>query len=117
MLRADLPGVSEADISVELDNNVLSISGERKSEHTDRNGGYYRVERTSGSFRRSVRLPEGVDGDAITATFDQGVLEVSVPKPAAGQPRKVQITVGAGEPEAIEAAEAPAEAAEAPAAA
>ena len=84
VLRADLPGVSEADINVELDHNVLTISGERKSEHEDRKPGYYRVERTSGSFRRSVRLPEGVDGEAITATFDRGVLEVSVPKPAAG---------------------------------
>jgi HSP20 family protein len=117
VLRADLPGVSEADINVELDHNVLTISGERKSEHADRKPGYYRVERTSGSFRRSVRLPEGVDGEAITATFDRGVLEVTVPKPQQAQPHKVQITVGAGEPEAIEAAEAPAETAEAPAAA
>jgi HSP20 family protein len=115
VLRADLPGVSEADINVELDHNVLTISGERKSEHEDRKPGYYRVERTSGSFRRSVRLPEGVDGEAITATFERGVLEVSVPKPQHAHPHKVQITVGAGESEAIEPAEAPAETAEAPA--
>jgi HSP20 family protein len=116
VLRADVPGVSEDDITVELDHNVLTISGERKSEQSERKPGYYRVERTSGSFRRSVRLPEGVDGEAITATFDRGVLEVSVPKPEQVQPRKVQITVGAGEPQAIESAEAPAEPAEAPAA-
>ena len=114
VLRADLPGVSESDINVELDHNVLTISGERKSEQEDRKPGYYRVERTSGSFRRSVRLPEGVEADAITATFDRGVLEVTVPKPAQAQPHKVQITVGAREPEAIEAAEAPAEGAEVP---
>jgi HSP20 family protein len=109
VLRADLPGVSEDDINIELDHDVLTISGERKSEQTDRRPGYYRVERTSGSFRRSVRLPEGVDGEAITATFDRGVLEVSVPKPEQVQPRKVQITVGAGEPQTIEREDAPAE--------
>jgi HSP20 family protein len=103
VLRADLPGVSEDDISVELDKNVLTISGERKAESEERTAGYHRVERTSGSFRRAVRLPEGVDGEAITARFDRGVLEVTVPKPEQPQPRKVQISVGA-EPEAIEAA-------------
>jgi HSP20 family protein len=108
VLRTDLPGVSEDDINVELDHNVLTISGERKSEHQDRKPGYHRVERSSGSFRRSVRVPEGVDGEAITATFDRGVLEVSVPKPEQAQAHKVQITVGAGESEAIEGAEAPA---------
>lgn len=105
VLRADLPGVSEDDITVELDRNVLTIAGERKSEHEDRTAGYYRVERSSGSFRRSVRLPEGIDAAAITATFDKGVLEVSVPKPELAKPQKVQITVGSGEPTAIASAE------------
>ncbi|MGI8714624.1 MAG: Hsp20/alpha crystallin family protein [Solirubrobacteraceae bacterium] len=107
VLRADLPGVAEDDINVELDNDVLTISGERKSEHEDRKAGYYRVERTSGNFRRSVRLPEGIDSESIKATFERGVLEVSVPKPEQSKPRKVQITVGAGEPAAIEGTEAP----------
>ena len=98
ILRADLPGVSEDDVSVELDDNVLSISGQRTTRSEVRTGGYHRLERSSGSFRRAVRLPEGVDGDAIEATFDRGVLEVSVPKPEQPTPRKVQITVGAGAP-------------------
>jgi HSP20 family protein len=107
ILRADLPGVSEDDVNIELDGNVLTVSGERKSEHQDRKQGYYRVERSYGSFRRSLRLPEGVDAEAITATFDKGVLEISVPKPEAAKPHKVQITVGAddAEPEAIEGSE------------
>ncbi len=102
VLRADLPGVSEEDINVELDNDVLTISGERKAEHQDGHAGYYRVERISGGFRRSLRLPEGVDAEAITASFERGVLEVSVPKPEQRQPRKVQIGVGSAEPQAIE---------------
>ena len=67
--------------------------------------GYYRVERSYGSFRRSLRLPEGVDAGAIKATFDKGVLEITVPKPEAAKPHKVQITVGGDESPAIEGGE------------
>ena len=102
ILRADLPGVSEDDISVELEDNVLTVRGERKREHEDRGHGYYRLERSSGSFRRSVRIPQGVDAEAITATFDRGVLEVSVPKPEQPQPKRVAISVGSGAAPAIE---------------
>jgi HSP20 family protein len=94
VLRADLPGMSESDVNVELDDNVLTISGERKSEHEQRSKGFYRVERASGSFSRSLTLPEGVDADDIQASFDNGVLEVRVPKPEQPKPRKVQISVG-----------------------
>ena len=103
ILRADLPGLSEGDVNVELDDNVLTVSGERKAEHEERKEGYYRVERASGSFSRSLTLPEGVDADAVTASFDKGVLEVHVPKPAQRKPRKVTISVGAAEPETIDA--------------
>jgi HSP20 family protein len=96
VLRADLPGLAEGDVSIEFDRDVLTISGERTSEHEARSGGYHRVERSSGSFRRSLALPEGVDADAITATFDKGVLEVSIPKPAQHQPHKVQISAASG---------------------
>jgi HSP20 family protein len=94
VLRADLPGMSEQDVDLSLEDNVLTVSGERKVEHEERREGYYRVERASGSFSRSLTLPEGVDGDAITATFDKGVLEIRIPKPEARKPRKLQIQVG-----------------------
>jgi HSP20 family protein len=113
VLRADLPGLSESDVSIEVEDNVLTVSGERKSAHEDRKAGYYRVERSYGSFRRSLTLPEGVDAEAVRATFDKGVLEVTVPKPDQQAPRKVQITVGgasAGEPAAIESSESSPEA-------
>jgi HSP20 family protein len=105
ILRADLPGLSEDDVNIELDGNVLSVSGERKSEHEHRGQGYYRVERSYGSFRRSLRLPEGVDAQAIKATFDKGVLEITVPKPEQAKPHKVQITAGSGESPAIDGGE------------
>lgn len=102
VLRADLPGMSQDDVDLSLEDNVLTVSGERKAEHEERREGYYRVERASGAFSRSLTLPEGVDGDAITATFDKGVLEVRIPKPEERKPRKVQIQVGDEQP-AIEA--------------
>jgi HSP20 family protein len=94
VLRADLPGLSEGDVKVELEDNVLTISGERKSEHEERREGYYRVERASGQFSRALTLPEGVDPDSIEAHFKNGVLEVRVPKPEERKPRRVAISVG-----------------------
>jgi HSP20 family protein len=94
VLRADLPGLSEADVDLSLEDNVLTLSGERKVEHEERGQGFYRLERGAGRFSRTLTLPEGVDGDAISATFDQGVLEVRIPKPEERKPRKLQIHVG-----------------------
>ena len=94
VLRADLPGLSEEDVAIELEDNVLTVSGERKAEHEEKKEGFYRVERSFGQFRRSLTLPEGVNADAITATFDKGVLEVRIPKPEERKPRKVAIQVG-----------------------
>ena len=104
ILRADVPGVAEEDLSVTLDGDVLTISGERRSQSEQRQGGYVRYERSTGSFRRSVRLPEGVDADAIQASFDRGVLEVTVPKPERVTPRSIAINVGSA-PKAIDASE------------
>jgi HSP20 family protein len=94
VLHADLPGVDEGDVKVEVEDNVLTISGERRSELNDRKDGYYRVERASGSFSRSIRLPDGVDPDSVQASFDKGVLAVTIPKPAEPKPRRVAISVG-----------------------
>jgi len=105
VLRTDLPGLSEGDVNVELEDNVLTISGKRSTEREERKNGYHRVERSSGSFSRSVTLPEGVDADGIQANFDKGVLEVKVAKPEQIKPRKVAITVGSA-PAAAETIEA-----------
>jgi HSP20 family protein len=94
VLTADLPGLSQDDISLEFEGDVLTLSGERRSEHTDRKEGFYRLERATGSFSRSLTLPEGVDPDAVQATFDKGVLTVRIPKPEQRKPKKVSIQVG-----------------------
>jgi HSP20 family protein len=104
VLRVDLPGLTEKDVNIEFEDNMLTISGERKSEHEDKQEGYYRVERAYGSFSRSLTLPEGVDPESVKATFDRGVLEVHIPKPEQRKPRKVAISVG-GEAPAIEGSE------------
>ena len=106
VLRADLPGLSDQDVNIEVEDNVLTVSGERKSEHEERKEGYYRVERASGSFRRSLTLPEGVDPESLSANFENGVLEIRIPKPEQRKPRKVAITVGGNATASIEGSEA-----------
>ncbi len=102
VLKADLPGLNEKDVNIELEDNVLTISGERSSEHEHRKEGVHRVERAAGAFTRSLTLPEGVEPEAIKASFDRGVLEVRIPKPEQRKPRKVEISVGGGEQKTIE---------------
>jgi HSP20 family protein len=106
VLKADLPGLAEGDVSLEVRDNALTISGERKAEHESRERGWYRVERSFGSFSRSLSLPDGIDPDAITASFDRGVLSVTIPKPEQRKPRRISITSGDGEPRTIEGAAA-----------
>lgn len=96
LLRADLPGMGEEDVAIEINDNVLTISGERRDEQKETSQGWHRVERTFGSFSRSLTLPEGIDPDAVTAAFDRGVLSITVPKPEQRKPRRVQISVGEG---------------------
>ena len=101
VVKADLPGMTEADVNIEVEDNVLKISGQRTPELEDKHEGFYRLERTSGSFSRALTLPEGIDPAAVTATFANGVLEVRFPKPVQAQPHRVQIAVGADEPQTI----------------
>jgi HSP20 family protein len=101
VLRADLPGMSEDDVKIELEDGTLTVSGERKAEHEEKEEGYYRVERAFGSFSRSLTLPKGVNPDEVTASFDRGVLEVRIPKPEERKPRR--ISIGGASQQTIEA--------------
>jgi HSP20 family protein len=91
VLKADLPGLGEDDVSIEIDDGALKISGERTAEHEANERGWHRVERSFGSFARTLSLPDGVDADAVTAHFEHGVLEVRIPKPEQRKPRRVAI--------------------------
>jgi len=94
VLRADLPGLSDDDVNIQLEDNVLTISGERRTQQEHQEEGYYRIERAFGGFARSLTLPEGVDPDGVQAHFDRGVLEIRIPKPEQKKPLQVQITLG-----------------------
>ena len=91
VLKADLPGLRREDVSIEVKDGLLTISGERKDEHEEKADGYYRVERTFGSFSRALTLPKGVEAEGIAADFSDGVLEVRIPKPAERKPHRIEI--------------------------
>jgi HSP20 family protein len=91
VLRADLPGLTRDDVQIEIKDGALTVAGERKAEHEEKAEGYYRVERSFGSFSRAMTLPEGVDADSVTADFADGVLEIRIPKPAERKPHRVEI--------------------------
>jgi HSP20 family protein len=91
LITADLPGVEPKDIEITMDNGVLTIKGERKSETRDEREGYKRVERVSGAFYRRFSLPDTADAERIEATGKDGVLEVVLPKHEKVQPRKIEV--------------------------
>jgi HSP20 family protein len=94
VLRGDLPGLTEDDVDIEIKDNVLTVSGERTAQHEDQAEGYHRVERSFGSFSRSLTLPHGVEPEKVEAKFENGVLEVEIPKPAEAKSTRVQIGKG-----------------------
>ena len=97
VLRADLPGLTEEDVNIEVKDGVLTVSGERRAEEKTEDKGYHRVERAYGSFSRSLSIPEGIDPEQVSAEFDNGVLEVRIPKPEERKPHRVQIGKGSVE--------------------
>ena len=91
VIMADLPGVDPGNIEITMENGVLSIKGERKSEIRDEKEGYKRVERVSGTFYRRFSLPDSADAERIEAKGKDGVLEVSLPKHEKVQPRRIAV--------------------------
>ena len=92
-LKADLPGIDKKDVNVSLDDNVLSISGQRNDEREEKEGTYYRTERVSGSFQRVFQLPGAVNEKKVKAKFVDGVLEVTIPKAEEAKPKQIDIDV------------------------
>jgi HSP20 family protein len=95
VITAEMPGLDEKDFEVTLVGDLLTIKGEKKTEHEDRNGGAYYVERRYGSFSRSVRLPFAAGDQQVEANYDRGVLTVRVPKPPEAQRHVRRIEVKA----------------------
>lgn len=93
VLHADVPGVKPEDIEINMENNVLTLSGKRDYESTEEKNGYKRVERVRGKFYRRFSLPNSVDGEKISAKTANGVLEINIPKQTKVLPRKIAVQV------------------------
>ena len=89
---ADLPGLKKDDIDVSIEDNVLTVSGERKFEKNEDKGAFRRVERSYGTFRRSFTLPRGVDAGKVKASFEDGVLTLNLPKTEVAKSRKISVS-------------------------
>jgi HSP20 family protein len=92
-LKIEVPGINEKDIDVRVENNTLTVHGERKIEKEEKEENYRRVERQYGSFTRSFTLPQTVDTENVSATYDKGVLNISLPKKAEAKPKQIKVSV------------------------
>ena len=94
-ITAELPGLEEKDVQINVADNLLTIRGEKKSEKEEKDKDYRLIERSYGSFERTLELPDGVNADAIQASIAKGVLTVTVPKPAPAQSKKIEVKAAA----------------------
>ena len=95
-LKIEVPGIDEKDIDVQVENNTLTVRGERKIDKEEKEENYRRVERQYGSFVRTFTLPQTVDSEKVTATYDKGVLNIELPKKAEAKPKQIKVSVGSG---------------------
>jgi len=93
-LKIEVPGIDEKDIDVRIENNALTVHGERKIEKEEKEENYRRVERQYGSFTRTFNLPPTVDAEKVQADYDKGVLKVTLPKKAEAKPKQIKVNVG-----------------------
>jgi len=93
VVKAELPGVKREDVSLSLENDVLTIKGERRDEKEEKREGYLRRERVYGTFQRVLQLPRPVQADAVSAEFKEGVLKITLPKADTAKSREIKIDV------------------------
>ena len=91
IIKADIPGMESDDIDVSIENDILTISGEKKNEHEEKGDNFHHMERSYGAFRRSVQLPASVEPDKIHAKYHNGVLRLTVPKSEKTEPKKIKV--------------------------
>jgi HSP20 family protein len=97
-LKIEVPGIEEKDIDVRVENNTLTVHGERKFEKEEKEENFRRVERQYGSFTRTFTLPQTVDSENIQADYDKGVLKVKLAKKAEAKPKQIKVNVGSAKP-------------------
>jgi len=93
VLKADVPGVEQKDIDIQLENGTLTVKGERKFSSEERNKGFHRLERSYGSFVRYFTVPESIDAEHVRADFQNGVLTVTLPKKEIAKPKAIKVQV------------------------
>jgi HSP20 family protein len=93
-LKIEVPGIDEKDIDVHIENNLLTVHGERKFEKEEKEENFRRVERQYGSFTRTFTLPPTVDAEKVSASYDKGILKVTLPKKAEAKPKQIKVSVG-----------------------
>jgi HSP20 family protein len=93
-LKIEVPGIDEKDLDIRVENNTLTVHGERKFEKEEKEENFRRVERQYGSFTRSFTLPQTVDSENVSANYDKGVLKISLPKKAEAKPKQIKVNVG-----------------------
>jgi len=93
-LKVEVPGIEEKDIDVRIENNTLTVHGERKFEKEEKEENYRRVERQYGSFTRSFTLPNTVDAEKVSANYDKGVLNIKLAKKAEAKPKQIKVNIG-----------------------
>src|SRR6266446_9757194 len=93
-LKIEVPGIDEKDIDVRIENNTLTVHGERKFEKEEKEENFRRVERQYGSFTRQFTLPNTVDPEQVSATYDKGVLKITLAKKAEAKPKQIKVNVG-----------------------
>ena len=101
-LKIDVPGIDEKDIDVRIENNTLTVQGERKIEKEEKEQNYRRVERQYGGFTRTFNLPPTVDAEKVQADYDKGVLTITLPKKAEAKPKQIKVNIGAGVEKTLE---------------
>ena|SRR5579863_9716432 len=102
-LKIEVPGIDEKDIDVRIENNTLTVHGERKFEKEEKEENFRRVERQYGSFTRSFTLPTTVDAEQVKANYDKGILKITLPKKAEAKPKQIKVNVGSGSEKTLEA--------------
>jgi HSP20 family protein len=95
-LKIEVPGIDEKDIDIRIENNVLTVHGERKIEKEEKEENFRRVERQYGSFTRTFTLPNTVDTENVQANYDKGVLKINLPKKAEAKPKQIKVNVSSG---------------------
>jgi len=93
-LKIEVPGIDEKDIDVRIENNTLTVHGERKFEKEEKEENYRRIERQYGSFTRTFTLPNTVDTESVSATYEKGVLKITLAKKAEAKPKQIKVNVG-----------------------